>query len=176
MITQTELHGICRYCGALYVRKSYMSATCCRMCAAERKERAKRLNPRTKHETRFESAMKEVLSQVKNKDQYEKAINGASKAMYSYASIPEAMVAIELIKLGYKIIPQQQILKYHADFVIPDQKIILEIDGSLYHQKQTSRDAEIQMAMGFDWKIIHIPAELIRKDIQKLQKCIDLYK
>ena len=38
----------------------------------------------------------------------------------------------------------------------------------------TGREAEIQFAIGLDWKMIHIPAELIRKDIQKLDEIIKM--
>lgn len=176
MIETSVRHEICSRCGNIFVYEGYSSHRTCKSCLKALKEKKKALNPKDKYQSRFENAVNEIYSQVKDKEAYQKAINGASRAMYSYGSIPEAMVAIELIKIGYKIIPQQKILSYHADFVIPDQKLVIEVDGGIYHTKQTGRDAEIQMALGFDWKIIHIPAELIRKDIQKLQKCIELYK
>lgn len=84
------------------------------------------------------------------------------------------MVAIELIKNGYSIIPQQKIGKYKVDFLIPKEKIVVEVDGELYHKNdfKKNREAEIQIILGFDWKIIHIPAEKIRKDIKKLNLII----
>lgn len=176
MIETSVSHEICVSCGSIFVSDGFHSSRTCKRCLKERKERKKALNPKTKYEIRFENAVNEIYSQVTNKEAYQKAVNGASRAMYSYGSVPEAMVAIELVKNGYKIIPQQRILRYHADFVIPEKKLVIEVDGGIYHTKQTGRDAEIQMALGFDWKIIHIPAELIRKDIQKLQKCIELYQ
>ena len=49
------------------------------------------------------------------------------------------------------------------------------MDGELYHskQKEGDREAIIQMALGLDWEIIHVPAELISKDIQKLRRVIE---
>ena len=87
------------------------------------------------------------------------------------------MVAIELLKLGYSIIPQQKVTKYKVDFAIPKQKIVIEVDGSLYHKERYGggREATIQLALGMDWRIIHIPAELIAEDIQKLKTIIDTF-
>ncbi len=52
--------------------------------------------------------------------------------------------------------------------------MIIEVDGQLFHKNiyKSDREAEIQLKIGLDWKIVHIPAELISKDIQKLNKVI----
>ena len=86
------------------------------------------------------------------------------------------MVAIELIRIGYSIIPQQKIKKYKVDFAIPKEKIVIEVDGSIYHKDvyKGYREAIIQLSLGLDWKIIHVPAEYISKDIQKLEQIIKI--
>jgi very-short-patch-repair endonuclease len=62
-----------------------------------------------------------------------------------------------------------------VDFYLPDQKIVVEVDGSLYHQKpRDNREATIQLSLGLDARIVHIPAELIAKDIHKLGRCLKL--
>ena len=50
----------------------------------------------------------------------------------------------------------------------------IEVDGSVYHKDsyKGDREAIIQLALGLDWKIIHIPAEYIAKDIQKVEQII----
>ena len=80
-----------------------------------------------------------------------------------------------LLKLGYNIIPQQKIGRYKVDFAIPDQKLVIEVDGELYHgcEGEGKREATIQISLGFAWKIIHVPAEWIEKDIRKLKKVIE---
>lgn len=86
------------------------------------------------------------------------------------------MVAIELLKLKYKIIPQQKVGKYRVDFAIPKEKIIIEVDGKIFHNGTLNdREAEIQLMIGLDWKIIHIPAELIRENITKLKSAIGIF-
>lgn len=127
----------------------------------------------TKSDRRFAKAVEEMRKQTKNFEQYSKAIRLAQTAAERYGSVPEAMVAIELLQLGYRVIPQQKIGKYHVDFYLPDEKIVVEVDGSIYHQKQRdNREATIQLSLGMDARIIHLPAELIAKDIHKLARCL----
>lgn len=126
---------------------------------------------KNKYEIRYEKAIEEIAKQVPVED-YIRAISIAKKRMYDYGSIPEAMVAIELVKYGCRVIPQQQVLNYHVDFLLPDEKIVIEVDGDLYHQKGTDREAKIQLALGVEWEIIHLPAEAIRKNIKAVDKCI----
>ena len=129
----------------------------------------------TKKEKAFEKAVEQIKLQVKRFGQYEPHIERARGRCEMFGSMPEAMVAIELLRLGYRVIPQQKIAKYRVDFALPDVKIVIEVDGELYHSKQKDGDREaiIQMALGLDWEIIHVPAELISKDIQKLRRVIE---
>lgn len=48
------------------------------------------------------------------------------------------------------------------------------VDGKLYHKNGAygEREAIIQVTIGLDWQIIHIPAEKISANIQKLNDCI----
>jgi very-short-patch-repair endonuclease len=81
------------------------------------------------------------------------------------------MLAIELVKNGYKIIPQQKVGKYHVDFALPNEKLIIEVDGSIYHtnrEKELAREASINYAIGLDWRIVHLPAESISNDVRKV--------
>ena len=106
---------------------------------------------------------------------YERAVEICRKATFKYGSTPEAMLAIELVKNKYKIIPQQKIGSYHVDFALPDEKLIIEVDGSIYHantQKELEREAAINYRIGFDWHFIHIPAESISKDVRKVVRLL----
>lgn len=128
-----------------------------------------------KGEHRFNRALDQIQSQVNDFSIYEKAIAGARKAQDRYGSVPEAMVAVELLRLRLPFVPQQKIGKYRVDFYIPKIKMIIEVDGKIFHQNRFGgeREARIQFAMGLETKILHIPAELIEKDIQKLGKLIE---
>lgn len=172
----------CAMCGEIVLLRRYgiNTVTYCDYCRHTKHKKEKiilqeeldRLNQiKTPNEKRFAQAVEKIRNQVKNFEQYEKAINIAKTRCERYGSIPEAMVAIELIRLGRSIIPQQKVDKYKVDFAIPKEKLIIEVDGTLYHQNiyKSQREGTIQLALGFDWKIIHIPAELIEKDIKKLE-------
>lgn len=132
----------------------------------------------TKHEKRFDKAVERIKAQVKRFDKYDKAISLARRRCEQYGSIPEAMVAIELVRLGHSVIPQQKIGRYRVDFLLKDVKMVIEVDGSLFHRDKYKGDREafIQTSLGFDWAIVHIPAELIEKDIVKLSKIIKTFK
>ena len=129
-------------------------------------------------EKQFDKAVNKIKKQVFDFSLYEKAIKIAEIRQELYGSIPEAMVAIELLRLGYSIIPQQKIKKYKVDFAIPKEKIIIEVDGSLYHKDvyKGEREAIIQLSLGLDWKIIHVPAEKIAENITKLKQVIEVLK
>lgn len=166
---------LCRGCSKLLKRNEMASGYCsyCRKIVYSRK---RAMDPRDKYQIRFDNATEAIQKQVRNFSEYEKSIAIAKRRMYDYGSIPEAMVAIELLRLGYKIIPQQRILNYHVDFCLPDVKLVVEVDGNLFHKQISERDLKIKLMLGTGWKIIHLPAEEIRNNIQKLQKCIELYK
>lgn len=171
----------CAKCGTVTERRVYSSdkVYLCDYCKKHKAKRKKTFeeqeyNVLTKRERQFEKAVTELYSQTKDKQKYEKAIAIARKRVELYGSIPEAMVAIELIRLGYSIIPQQAVDKYHVDFCIPKEKIVIEVDGELYHRKKFGgdREAVIQMTLGLEWLIIHLPAEKIRKNIKVLDQII----
>lgn len=174
----------CEICGRK-IRRTQFSLKrtyVCDYCKGLIKEKQKAsipeelLNVKTKHEIRFDNAVEEIKQQVKNFDAYSRAINIARTACESFGSIPEAMVAIELLRLKHKIIPQQKIGKYRVDFALPNVKRIIEVDGGTFHRgTDGEREAFIQLRLGYAWKIIHVPAELIRNDIQKLSQVLKLY-
>lgn len=132
----------------------------------------------TKEEQRFDRAVDNIKKQVKNFKKYDHAIESARRAINKYGSIPEAMAAIELIMLGYPIIPQQRVGRYHVDFFLPKDRIVIEVDGSLYHKDPFggNREATIQLSLGLDVKIVHVPAETIARDITMLEKIMKKIK
>lgn len=136
------------------------------------------LKLQTPKEKQFDNAVESIRKQVNNFDAYKKPIELARTKAELYGSIPETMVAVELLKLGYHIVPQQKIGKYRVDFAIPKDKLVIEVDGYVYHRDnyKGEREAIIQLSLGLDWKIIHIPAERIRKDIAKLKQVIETFR
>lgn len=154
--------NLCEYCELVYERK----------CEAIEQEIWDLI--KTPKEQTFDKAVAKLYKQVKNFDSYKEAIEIAKKRTERYDSIPEVLVAIELIKLGYSIIPQQRVGRYRVDFAIPAEKLIIEVDGGLYHPNgpKAGRDGDIQLSLGLDWKILHIPADWISNHIKMLKKVI----
>lgn len=173
----TAYHIICESCGNEYIKRRYNSNDehLCDKCRYIRNKKIKAKESidlsgiQTKNEIKFDRAIAEMRKQVKWNPKYDRCAEIAKKRVESYGSIPEMMVAIQLLYLGYRIIPQQKIGRYRVDFLIEDIKTVIEIDGQVFHSKpKNDREATIQFSLGLDWNIIHIPAELIRNDIEKL--------
>lgn len=181
----TEYQIPCPRCGFISRRRQYNRemSLLCDYCKDDVKRRRKALKDsqegitETKEEKRFRMACEEIKKQVKNFDGYSEAISTARKRLNKYGSIPEAMVAIELLRCGYRIAPQQKIKGYIVDFCLPEEKVVIEVDGQTFHHKlQEKREETIQDALGRDWRIIHIPAEKIRKRIRKVNRIIKEFK
>ena len=110
-------HIPCAKCGRIVKRKIYNGdkAYYCDICRSGLAKKEKALEHElldeilSKEEQRFLKAKDKLLKQVKEPEAYKRAIQIAETRANYYGSIPEAMVAIELIRLGYAIIPQQAI-------------------------------------------------------------------
>lgn len=174
----TVYHIICDNCGNEYIKRQYKSGVehLCDRCRYMRnrkikeKERVDVSDFQSKNEIKFEKAIVEMKKQVAWDSHYDQCAEIARKRVEYYGSVPEMMVAIQLIYLGYSITPQQKIGRYRVDFLIESIKTVIEIDGAVFHAKRIpNREATIQLSLGLDWKILHIPAELISKDILKLE-------
>lgn len=173
---QTTYIVKCHKCGREMKTKRYnrFTAYTCPVC----KETEKEIQDEErvyKKEIRFARALDRLEKMVKNLTPYERAINIIKANLYRkgwFASTEEIIIAIELIKNGIKVIHNQKLKKYRADFVLPDLKIVLEVDGEKYHNSDTKscegiRDGEIILMLGLDWRIVRIPTSYINKDVRK---------
>ena len=161
-VVRLDIPVICSLCKTDAIRKR-------KAVEAEVERQAKELEKLMgilpEHEDRFENAAKKARAAVKCEDAIRKAAVNAHK----YASMPEALAAILMISCGLEIIPQAKIFadkRGAVDFVLPDHKTVVEIDGEIYHrdeEKQWQRDYSIQRALGADWTVLHIPAEALAK-------------
>jgi very-short-patch-repair endonuclease len=130
-----------------------------------------------KKEEKLQRALKRI-EKVTNIDDYEKAIilvrRGFNNTSW-YQSTEEIMVALELVKQGIKAHHQVKVYDYRVDFVIPDLKVALEVDGSIYHNKNTKeiiRDEVIEQKLGDGYEVIRISTENINLNITKLLPAI----
>lgn len=169
----------CDVCGQSFPVKIYNTNNTykCPECSDRHVEVTKRINKLLKEKIHHEEA-DEIGVDYEHYDRFESAasnfgikyycaIEEASKVMNKFGSIPEAIACIELLYIGVRVIPQQKIGRYKVDFCLPDYKMIIEIDGALYHQnpnKEYWRDVAIQRLVGDDWVIKHIPAETLKEN------------
>ena len=108
--------------------------------------------------------------------QYKAAIDLVRKKLNNrgwFQSTEEIMVALELARRGVNAHHQVKVFEYTVDFVLPEMKVVLEIDGAPYHGKdrqkyQQTRDDVIKWKLGDDWEVIRISTDNINTNITKL--------
>lgn len=180
----TAFFPLCSQCGKEVKSINYIHGLkyLCRNCKLENKladrERQIEQNAETK-ERKFANAVKRIEKQTKL-SLYKDAIDKVKSKLHTHGyfdSTEEIMVAIELLKNRVGFIHQKKFMRYCLDFVIPSEKIVLEVDGSTFHTEETKkreiiRDDLIVLHYGLDWEVIRITDKLLNKDITKLVPAI----
>ena len=95
----------------------------------------------------------------------------------NFSSKPEAIVALQLERRGIRYESQKSIGGKNVDFYLPNMKIVLEIDGELYHTDENEkfiRDRAIMRALGEKYEIVHIEASLVPSFTWKLDIAIPM--
>ena len=172
----------CRVCGKRLRRVCYkreLNYTCeeCKEITKNTEKPEKTIEK----EIKFRNAVSRIELMVKDVKKYQKAIETVHKTIDHvgwYQSTEEIMAAIELTQKGVKAIHQQKVGKYKVDFLLPEYKVVLEIDGKMFHNEHTRakegiRDGNILLNLGFDWEIIRIDTDKINKNIKKLVPAIE---
>ena len=98
-----------------------------------------------------------------------------SGAMFN--STEEVIVGLELTRRGIKYRQQVRFGSYRADFVLDDFKIVLEVDGKLFHTderkyREQLRDGLILASLGPRWEMLRISDDLINKKIYGIAESI----
>lgn len=174
-----QYHPPCHICGASinswnYIRGAVYTCRDCKQLLVEKK-----LQEDSGKEKKLETAIKRV-SKVADIKKYDKAISWMRKNLDHrgwFQSTEEIMVAMELIRRGVKAYHQVKIFEYSVDFVLPEYKVILEVDGSIYHGKdklkqQDLRDEIVSHKMGEGWQVVRISTDCINMNVTKLMPAI----
>lgn len=85
-----------------------------------------------------------------------------------FGSASEIVLALEMEKENIRYISQAEICGRHVDFLLPDLRIIVEVDGAIYHTdtiKDLERDEYVLSYMDEDYEIVRIPDENIPRYI-----------
>lgn len=168
----------CHICGASVPNWGYRRNIkyTCENCRNKLIEKAREDKNEDLKKRRFENAIKR-LSKVVEIEKYKNAISNIEKILYTrgwFQSTEEIMVAIELKKRNVKFIHQYKIENYKIDFLLPEIKVILEIDGVFHNkEKDENRDEILKYKFGDEWEIIRIKTDLINENISKLTKAIN---
>lgn len=174
----------CHVCGGpvyTWVKRQTIKFKCKECREREREAKKERNSPlrMMEAERRLDIAIEYLESKGILQD-YSKALDIISDYLYRpgwFQSSNEILVALELIRQGLKVRHQVKYGRWKVDFVIPEWKVILEVDGVLYHkgerkEKDKIRDAAIIAHLGPEWEIIRISEDMLKKNIQKLVPAI----
>lgn len=127
-------------------------------------------------EKKYANAVKRMQAVCSHWDAYSNACEKIHKKLHTngwFQSTEEIMVAIELVQKNVKARHQVQFGRYRVDFVLPDEKILLEVDGKMYHNESTKkkeiiRDNLILINLGPSWEMIRIGDDMINENISRL--------
>ena len=94
-----------------------------------------------------------------------------------FQSTEEVMVGLQLRKKKIKFITQYKVGPYYCDFYLPKLKVVLEIDGELYHGKdkkeyQYNRDRFIEEKLGNGIVVIRIKTTHINTNVTRITNAI----
>lgn len=92
-----------------------------------------------------------------------------------FDSAQEMVAAIELIKNHIMVKVHCAVDKYIPDFLLPEEKIVLEIDGHFHQHSRVAdkeKDIKIRTALGAEWEVIRIPTEYLEMNIGRLTDAI----
>jgi very-short-patch-repair endonuclease len=179
---------LCCKCGEETLSLSYIRGDkyTCKKCKLEQK-----LTDKTDAEENIEAkerkyikAKERVLKSAKPNEnvKYEEAAEKIHKQLYRpgwFASTEEIATAIILVANNIKTRHQVKFgSRYRADFVLPDMKVVLEIDGVCYHneftkERETFRDSLIIAALGPGWEVIRIKDVILNSNPTMLVKAIN---
>ena len=73
--------------------------------------------------------------------------------------------------VGLIVVPQYPIGKIHADFAVPDKKIVIELDSKEWHATEESKikdDERDQIYLSEGWKIVRITGKCVYKYGEKI--------
>jgi len=186
ILTEKDSNGFdwyyppCRICGApvgvwKYIHGAEYTCKGCRESLIAFKNNDKKTTSKSKKEKKLAEAVKRI-GKVADIAKYDEAIikvrNNFDNPLF-YQSTEEIMVALELLRKGIVGYHQVCVYNYRVDFVIPQYKVALEIDGVPFHGKEKQnyaqqRDEIIVGKLGNDYEIIHITTSSINTNITRL--------
>jgi very-short-patch-repair endonuclease len=88
-----------------------------------------------------------------------KVQNKMISGLVRFDSVNEVFAAVTLTHMGVECMAQQKIGRKRADFVLPDLRAVLEIDGERHKgraAKDKEWDEEVRSTLGSEWEVVRI--------------------
>jgi very-short-patch-repair endonuclease len=134
---------------------------------------------KAKETSRMSRAL-ERISKVTDIAKYTQAIEKVQVSINAGAvfdSTEELLVGLELTRQGVAYRQQVRFGKYRADFVLDSYKIVLEVDGRVFHTRETKpreqeRDGCILSELGPGWEVVRVTDDNINNHITQITKAI----
>lgn len=130
----------------------------------------------------FETAIRNLEKQKMDFEKFKDAIETIEQYnlenLNKFGSSYEIMAAIILVHNHVKIKPQANVGKYQVDFLLPEEHIVLEIDGDRHETEEARtrdswREKDIKKILGSEWEIVRISTYCLDKKADKLVSAMD---
>lgn len=120
------------------------------------------------------------ISKVANISNYNEAIKTAEETIANqnwFQSTEEVMVGLQSIKKNIQFETQYKVGPYSCDFYLPDLKVVLEIDGELFHgkdrhEREVIRDNIIETELGNGIIVLRIKTSYINMNVTRITNAI----
>lgn len=165
----------CMFCGAILEKEDYVCSEC-----ENKINLLKKLRKLDKAQKNIQKSVKKYLKRDIDYSDFRYSV--ARKIVYEqfeFNSTEEMCFALQLEKEKIRYYPNYKIGDYKVDFILPDMKIIVEIDGELYHKdenKEFIRERGIMNVVGNDYEIVRLPASYVPgyivKDLKEIIKFV----
>lgn len=154
----------------------------CEKCHAEATKEMRETRAelaRLKKRVMFENAMQTLEGQAIDMYELREAIDAVEGFLQenpdSFDSAPEIVAAVILIHNRVRCKPQYKVGGYLVDFLLPDEMVVLEIDGERHKTRKaydSKRDKRIKQILGPDWEVIRISTDYIEQNAKQLVTAI----
>ena len=154
----------------------------CKRCYAEVTREMKETRAelaRLKKRVMFENAMQTLEGQAIDMYELREAIDAVEDFLQknpdSFDSSHEIVAAVILIHNRVRCKPQYKVGKYLVDFLLPDEMVVLEIDGERHKTRKihdSNRDKKIRQTLGPGWEIVRIDTDYIEQNAKQLVTAI----
>lgn len=152
----------------------------CRKAVDEEEQKDHETYIRLKKREMFRIAVDKLEGQKTNMYDYKEAIEVVSDFLDQnidrFDSSYEILAAIVLVQNRIYSKSQYKVGPYQVDFLLPDKRVVLEIDGERHkHRKgyDSVRDEFIKKELGPGWNILRINTELLDMNAKRLPVAID---